>query len=372
MHAPSGYARRVLATLLVLSGASALVYEVLWARDWTLVYGATATGSAVVLAATFAGLALGAVLGQRLAGGTRPARTFALLEAGVVASVLAYLVLRPALPELADGLRAHVPLAALALAFVTLAPTAILLGATLPVIAAAGDPVRLYAWNTFGGAAGALATTVLVPQLGLRATYLLAALADAAVAGAAWRLDARPTAHPALGAGAGRASTATLVAALSGALALAAEVLWMRGLTGVLSSSPYSVAIVLAVVLAGVAGAVVVTLAALTRSLRALQDAVQQLHDETLPLADELREAVTTTTYHVERVERIITAAESVEDRIDNASRLAYRTMQSPVVKAMAFSAGVQRTAQRLAGRDPQPAPVTPPPAKRRFRRRAG
>lgn len=134
------------------------------------------------------------------------------------------------------------------------------------------------------------------------------------------------------------------------------------------------VAVVLAVVLAGVAGAVVVTLAALTKSLRALQDAVQQLHDETLPLAAELRDAVTTTTYHVERVERVITAAESVEDRLDNASRLAYRTMQSPVVKAMAFGAGVQRTAQRLSGREPQPAAavVTPPPAKRRFRRRAG
>ena len=246
----------MLAALLVLSGASALVYEVLWARDWALVYGATATGTAVVLAATFAGLALGALLGQTRAGGARPGRTFALLEAGVVASVLAYLALRPALPSLADGLRASAPaalrpLATLMLPFATLAPTALLLGATLPVIAAAGDPVQLYAWNTLGGAAGALATTVLVPRLGLRATYLLAAVTDAAVAGTAWRLDARPHARDAARPGAARAATATLVAGLSGALALAAEVLWVRGLAGVLSSSPFSVAIVLAVVLTG-------------------------------------------------------------------------------------------------------------------------
>lgn len=136
------------------------------------------------------------------------------------------------------------------------------------------------------------------------------------------------------------------------------------------------VAVVLAVVLAGVAGGVVVTLAALTKALRALHDAVQQLRDETLPLAAELSEAVTTTTFHVERVERIVTAAEAVEDRIDNASRLAYRTVQSPVVKAMAFGAGVQRTAQRLAGREPSPRAAEPAPAlgpaRRRFRRRAG
>src|SRR5262245_6825961 len=53
----------VLPPLLVASGAAALAYEVLWARDWALLYGSTATGTAVVLAVYFAGLAAGAALG---------------------------------------------------------------------------------------------------------------------------------------------------------------------------------------------------------------------------------------------------------------------------------------------------------------------
>lgn len=133
------------------------------------------------------------------------------------------------------------------------------------------------------------------------------------------------------------------------------------------------VAIVLAVVLAGVAGAVVVALGAFTRTLRDLRRAVDELRAETLPAVDELREAVTTTVYNVERVDRLVTAAQSVEDRVDNASRLAYRTIQSPVVKALALGAGVQRTAQRLAGKDPAPLAAAPAPSrKRRLRRKAG
>jgi hypothetical protein len=133
------------------------------------------------------------------------------------------------------------------------------------------------------------------------------------------------------------------------------------------------VAIVLAVVLAGVAGAVVVALMSLTRTLRTLRTAIDELQADTLPLVDELREAVTTTAYNVERVDRLITSAEAVEGRVDAASRLAYRTIQSPVVKAMALGAGVQRTAQRLAGKEPAPSEsVAAQPRGRRARRRAG
>jgi hypothetical protein len=125
------------------------------------------------------------------------------------------------------------------------------------------------------------------------------------------------------------------------------------------------VAVVLAVVLAGVAGAVVVALLSLSRTLRALHGAIEDLRADTLPIVEELREAVTTTVYNVERVDRLVASAEAVEGRVDAASRLAYRTIQSPVVKAMALSAGVQRTAQRLVGKEPPPVA-----RRRRFRRR--
>lgn len=132
-------------------------------------------------------------------------------------------------------------------------------------------------------------------------------------------------------------------------------------------------AVVLATVVAGVATATIVALVALSRTLRGLRAAIDELRAETLPMVDELREAVTATTYHVERVDRILTSAELIEDRVDAASRLAYRTIQSPIVKAMAIGAGVQRTAHRLAGREPA-APAAPEPSarRRRFGRKAG
>ncbi len=132
------------------------------------------------------------------------------------------------------------------------------------------------------------------------------------------------------------------------------------------------VAIVLAVVLAGVAGAVVIALVSLTRSMRALRAALEELRADTLPLVDELRETVTTAAFNVERVDRLITGAEAVEGRVDAASRLAYRTIQSPVVKAMAVGAGVHRTAQRLVGKEPTPAEIVASSRRRRSRRRAG
>ena len=110
------------------------------------------------------------------------------------------------------------------------------------------------------------------------------------------------------------------------------------------------VAVVAAVVVAILAGALVVTLLSLAATLRALRDAADLLREETLPLVAELHRAVADTVEEVERVDRIITAAEGIGDRVDGASRLAYRAFGSPVVKAMAFGAGVSQATRRLRG----------------------
>ncbi len=113
------------------------------------------------------------------------------------------------------------------------------------------------------------------------------------------------------------------------------------------------VAVVMSVVVAVVAGAVVTMLLSLRATLRSLQRSIDSLRNETLPLVDELRAAVDSTVDNVDRVDRLITAAEGIEAHVDSASRLAYRTIASPVVKSMAFSAGVKRSAQRLRGSVP-------------------
>jgi len=110
------------------------------------------------------------------------------------------------------------------------------------------------------------------------------------------------------------------------------------------------VAIVAAAVAAVLAGALVVALLSLASTLRALRAAADLLREETLPLVAELHRAVADTVEEVERVDRIITAAEGIGDRVDGASRLAYRAFGSPVVKAMAFGAGVSQATRRLRG----------------------
>jgi len=260
----------VLGPLLFCSGAAALAYETLWIRDWALYYGATATGTAVVLASYFAGLAFGAEIGGRLARPESALVRYARLELAVAVAMLGYLALRPALPAIADAVTlgsppALVPVTRTLLAMALLGLPTLLIGATLPVLASSCAPGdaravgRLYAWNTLGGAAGVVATSFWgIRTLGMSGTFLAAIAVTMAVAVTAARLARRVGATPA----SRRTSRARVrpaarvvgVAAVAGFVGLATEVLWTRGLAGVLSNSVYSVGVVLAVMLVGIVG----------------------------------------------------------------------------------------------------------------------
>src|ERR1700756_2744702 len=67
-----------------VSGATALVYEVVWLRMLGLVFGHTVQAITTVLAAFMAGLGLGSlVFGRRAAGVPGPIRVYGLLEIGI-------------------------------------------------------------------------------------------------------------------------------------------------------------------------------------------------------------------------------------------------------------------------------------------------
>lgn len=113
------------------------------------------------------------------------------------------------------------------------------------------------------------------------------------------------------------------------------------------------VAVSVSVVAAALAGAFVVLLVTLARRLRDLQVCLDELGDQSAQLVSELRSSVRHAAAEVDRVDRLVTAAEGLEERVDGATRLARRTIQSPVVKAMALGAGVSRASERLrAGSD--------------------
>ncbi|MGL4415237.1 fused MFS/spermidine synthase [Roseinatronobacter monicus] len=88
-HSPRHIA--TLGALFTLSGAAALIYQVLWVRELGLLFGSTAQAAALTIAIFFTGIALGGWLFGRVAGRlARPLRAFGLVEIGVAAGPSAH------------------------------------------------------------------------------------------------------------------------------------------------------------------------------------------------------------------------------------------------------------------------------------------
>jgi hypothetical protein len=110
-----------------------------------------------------------------------------------------------------------------------------------------------------------------------------------------------------------------------------------------------------AVIVAGCSVVAVVLLAvalvALVRTLRAMRDVAHLLRTETVPVLDDLRDTVDVANHEIERLDRLVTTAESVTGTVDSASRLAYIAMANPVIKGVAFASGTAKAARRLRSR---------------------
>jgi spermidine synthase len=162
----------------------------------------------------------------------------------------------------------------LVLSFVLLLLPSTAMGATLPLLTSALSAHdrsfgrllgRLYAANTLGAVLGVVAAeVVLVPALGIRTSALVAALASGTAALAAlalasrleWQVppDAAPTtAGPERADTPGRAWPWLLAAFVAGFALLALEVVWLRVLLLFLNGTSLVFAMVLAIVLSGIA-----------------------------------------------------------------------------------------------------------------------
>ena len=267
-----------------LSGATGLVYEVLWIRMLGLVFGHTVFAVTTVLTAFMAGLGLGSWIFGRLADRqTRPLRLYGVLEIGVGLFCLLVPVLLPwveaAYRALARGLGLSFftfSLAQFALILVLFLPPTTLMGATLPILSRVfateartlGRRVGfLYALNTLGAMVGTgLAGYLLLPALGMRATLFLAAavnitvgalivLADRHVAAAApAEAPVAPTADTAEVEPPSAAATLTAAAlAVAGAASMVYEVAWTRALSLAIGSSTYAFTAMLLAFLLGLA-----------------------------------------------------------------------------------------------------------------------
>lgn len=289
---------RLVALCFILSGATGLIYEVLWARMLGLVFGATTLAVSTVLAAFMGGLALGSALAGRLgARVARPIRAYGLFEIGIAL----YALTVPFMFALVDDLYAVLwhqfnpsffvfsVLRFLLSCLILLIPTT-LMGATLPVLSAAllrsdgattASVTRLYTRNLVGAICGSIAAGfILLPNLGVRGTIYTASVINILVGIAAILADRRvqktSTAINELSDASAPISPVTMdtpnpapdradarfwlfCAFVSGFVTFSTQVAWTRVLTMIIGSSTYAFSIAVALFLLGLsAGAYLV------------------------------------------------------------------------------------------------------------------
>jgi predicted membrane-bound spermidine synthase len=200
--------------LVLLSGACALAYQVVWMRELSLIFGATTKASATVLAVFMAGLGIGSYfVGRFVDRLANPWRWYSLFEAGIAlaAGFSPLLVqLNRAIYLQSGGEEALGYLSStvlrIALAGIIFGVPTVLMGGTLPlavrIVARRLQRGRaevgfLYGMNTLGALVGSLLTTfVLLEHFGNRRVLIAAAVCNGICAAVAWRQGTRTNYEP--------------------------------------------------------------------------------------------------------------------------------------------------------------------------------
>ncbi|MFC7336461.1 fused MFS/spermidine synthase [Haloferula chungangensis] len=252
------------AALLFASGLAALVYQILWIKQLSLVVGVDVHAVSTAVSAFFAGLALGShVFGRRADRIARPLRLYALLEVGVaLLGVGATLALAHSASLFAQLELRTGPLAWL-LPFLLVGAPAFLMGGTLPVLVRSLAPTkdqlgtaggRLYAANTAGAIAGALLTSFyLIPAFGVIGSSLFAGAINL-LAGLAAFLLVQKSQPQAVESDQPPTSSKTLALwlyAVAGGIAIGYEVIWSQAIVQWTSTRTFAFAVVLATYLLG-------------------------------------------------------------------------------------------------------------------------
>ena len=264
--------------IFTVSGATALIYQVIWSRWLGLVFGNTTTSISIVLASFMLGLALGSwAAGRFLSRLDNPIRAYAYMELGIGIFALCFPLLSRAAGLLFTSVVSPETSAAASifiralLAFILLLIPTTFMGATLPLLTdffrrsprrSTGWKVGfLYAANTLGAALGIVAASFFLIELfGVLATTVVAAVLNLLIASIAFRFassagalhdERQPEARKTTLDAGGRLAVAVLTA--SGAIALASEVLWTRTMETVVGNSTYAFSMIVLLYLVGIA-----------------------------------------------------------------------------------------------------------------------
>ena len=199
----------IILLLYFFSGATALVYQLVWSRMLMHVFGSTAMALGTVLAAFMAGMAIGSwMIGKAADKSKNCLRLYAYLEIGLaLVALISHILLSRigpvhlALHDTFGFSSAVFGVIRFLLVFSLVMGPTILMGATLPVLARLLANHRskvginlstLYATNTFGAVCGVLITGFyLIGKFGVHVPVYMAVVVNILIACIAWLISLR-------------------------------------------------------------------------------------------------------------------------------------------------------------------------------------
>ena len=265
--------RRVMPALLLLfvaSGCAALIYEIVWFQLLQLVIGSSAVSLAVLLGTFTGGMCIGSFLLPRyIRAREHPLRVYAFLELGI--GVMGLVILF-GMPLLATIYTAWGGSGVFGLVFrgiaasICLLPPTIMMGATLPAMSrwVETSPQGVawlgyfYGGNTGGAVIGSLLAGFYLLRVHDMAVATYAAVALNLLVSALALLVAKSSPYEAAAAektttkAADGAWAVYVAIAISGATALASQVIWTRTLSLLFGATVYTFSLILAVFLFGI------------------------------------------------------------------------------------------------------------------------
>ncbi len=190
----SSFYNKLIIVIFGLSGMSALIYEIIWIRPLSLVFGTTTYAVSIIIAGFLSGLALGSWIAGRFSDKVEnPLKIYGFIEIGIGFYGLMLISLFSSLPGIYLGLY-HLTfpnfgifyVLQFMLAFVIILIPTTLMGATLPMIMKSysrkfsdlgRDLGRIYSVNNIGAVLGTLAAGfILLPLVGIQTSIMITAI----------------------------------------------------------------------------------------------------------------------------------------------------------------------------------------------------
>jgi spermidine synthase len=263
--------------LFFLSGATALIYEVVWSKYLALMFGSTVQAQTVVLAVFMGGLALGnRLFGARATRLAQPLAAYGYVELAIGLYAFFFPFTNRAADSFfisvgsnfADNSGALLALKAVIAVALLMIPT-VLMGGTLPLLAswlerstadAGRGSARFYSTNSLGAVFGSgVAGFYLVRNWGMTSSLQLAALVNLLIAVAAilisrnvGDLKAPAAAEPVKSDAPFSAKAAIAMVAITGGVSMGMEVLASRAVALIVGGSLQAFALVLMAFILGI------------------------------------------------------------------------------------------------------------------------